>query len=83
MKVYVVITDISYDFNNSIDVELFKNRKDAEKYMQEQFKWEINDTKYDTIEREIDILSAYNEGYFTEKHCEIRLVEREVNIYEK
>lgn len=62
-----------------IYVELFKNKKEAENYMKEQFETEIKDIEYNTTEREIDILSAYNEGYFSENHCEIKLMEREVN----
>ena len=78
MKVWVVIVDISYDYDNTIHVELFKDRKKAVEYMEKQFKYEINDTEYDTIERDEHILSAYNEGYFVENHCEIRIVDKEI-----
>lgn len=78
MKVWVVIIDISYDYDNTIHVELFKDREKAVEYMQEHFEYEINETEYDTIERDDYILSAYDEGYFVQNHCEIRLLEKEV-----
>ena len=78
MKVWVVIIDISYDFDNTIHVELFKDRKKAVEYMEKQFEYEINDTEYDTIEREEDVLLAYDEGYFVENHCEIRILDKEI-----
>ena len=78
MKVWVVIVDISYDYDNTILVELFLDREKAKKYMLEQFEYEINDTEYDTIERDEHILSAYDEGYFVQNHCEIRIVDKEI-----
>lgn len=78
MKVWVVIVDISYDYDNAIHVELFKDRKKAVEYMEKQFEYEINDTEYDIIEREEDMLSAYDEGYFVQNHCEIRILDKEI-----
>ena len=78
MKVWVVIVDISYDYDNTIHVELFHDREKAKKYMLEQFEYEINDTEYDTIERDEHILSAYDEGYFVQNHCEIRILDKEI-----
>lgn len=79
MKVYVVIIDISNEFYNTIYVELFKNKKEAEEYMKEQFETEIKSVEYDTIERGTDILSAYNADSFAENHYEIKLLEKEVS----
>ena len=78
MKVWVVIVDISYDYDNTIHVELFKDRKKASEYMIDQFRYEINDNNYDIVEFGEDICSAYDEGYFVQNHCEIRIVDTEI-----
>lgn len=78
MKVFVVVVDISYDYDNTIHVKLFKDRKKAVEYMEKQFEYEINDTEYETIERDDHILSAYDEGYFVQNHCEITIEEKEI-----
>lgn len=78
MKIYVVMIDISYDYDNSIFVEVFKDRAKAKEYMLKQFEQEIKETGYNIIEREDDILSAYEEGYFPKNHCEIKLLEKEI-----
>lgn len=78
MKVYVVIVDITYEYDNTIYVKVFKDRAKAMKFMNEKFEQEINEVDYDTIERDDRACTAYNEGWFPENHCEISIVEEEV-----
>ena len=78
MKVYVVTIDMSYDYDNKIFVKVFKDRKKAEKYMLEHFQYEINDISYDTIEYGEFVCSAYDDSYFVKNHCEIKVLEKEV-----
>jgi hypothetical protein len=78
MKVYVVVIDITYEYDNTISVKVFKERTRAERYIEKKFEELIADTNYDTIEREDWLLTAYNEGWFPENHCEISIVEKDV-----
>ena len=76
MKIYVVIIDISYKFDNNIFVEVFEDRKKAEEFMLNTFKDEVNDTQYSIVEINEDICTAYDEGYFVENHCEIKIIDK-------
>ena len=78
MKVWLVIVDISYDFDNTIHVEVFRDINKAKEYMLYQFKQEINDTEYEIVKYGEYKCSAYDEGYFIENHCEIRIVDKEI-----
>ena len=78
MKVFVVVVDISYEYDTQIITKVFKDRAKAMKFMNEKFEQEINEVDYDTIERNDRVCSAYNEGWFAETHCEISIEEQEV-----
>ena len=77
-KIYVVIIQNSFNFDNMLGVMTFKNKRKAESYMNKKFKDLIADKNYDIIKRTDNCCVAYNEGLFAENHCQITIYEREV-----
>lgn len=78
MKIYVVLIDLSYEYDNTILVKLFKDGIKAERFMLEKFEELTKDNNYDIVEQTEYTCTAYNDGFFAENHCEIRVMEKEV-----
>ena len=77
-KVYLVIEDWSADFDNGVDINVFKDLEKAQEYIKQRIEEEKNNTCYDTNNIEEYSYEGYNEGEYAENHLSMYIEEKEI-----
>jgi len=78
-KVYLVVEDWSADFDNGVDINVFKDLEKAQEYIKqriEEEEEENNDFYDNTIIEEDYYYSCYNDGYCAENRLRMYIEEK-------
>ena len=76
-KVYLVIESWSSNFENSMNINVFKNLTDAQKLAREKIDSIKNASDYNTELEEDYYYEGYNDGEYAENHTSIYIEEKE------
>lgn len=81
-KIYLVIEEDCFDFENNQNITVFKEYKDAVYFVQKRIDEILNNDDYldfDTVNKTPTRLEMYNEGEYNENHYNIEIYIKEVN----
>lgn len=81
-KIYLVIEEDCFDFENNQNITAFKEYKDAVYFVQKRMDEVLNNDDYldfDTVNKTPTRLEMYNEGEYNENHYNIEIYIKEVN----
>lgn len=76
-KVYLVIESWSSNFENGMNINVFKNLTDAQKLVREKIDSIKNASDYNTELEEDYYYEGYNDGEYNENHTSIYIEEKE------
>ena len=81
-KIYLVIEEDCFDFENNQNITVFKEYKDAVYFVQKRIDEVLKNDEYldfDTVNKTPTRLKMYNEGEYNENHYNIEIYIKEVN----
>lgn len=81
-KIYLVIEEDCFDFENNQNITVFKEYKDAVYFVQKRIDEVLKKDEYldfDTVNKTPTHLEMYNEGEYSENHYNIEIYIKEVN----
>lgn len=79
MKVYVLVVENVFDYDNYREVKVFAHYRDAKEAFEKEVEVSRQNVGYDWLENvSNDNFSTYEDGYYAMNHIEISLLEQEV-----